>query len=362
MLPLQAEYRLKPLFNDLKDTLQMQVYIIQHTFRRVVAAAVICLCVCSYVSAQPRFEMAVRGGASMLMYESDYGKMQPSYDFGLDMLFSYRSLNVVGFRGGVSFDYAQSKFAMANYADQYHITDYEGSKLTIDYNIAGVTEAHNQMYLSVPLQLALHFGNFAIFLGPKLAFPVKATFKQELMDTHVGITMDDYIPVIEGMEYLYDKNGEGSKRYVTYSGDIVGTPALKQWAINVFASVDINYYIPVSKKSSFGIGLYADYGLPFLYRQNPKVDVQAPYKSSLLWIDDPTTAESMPPAQRAHTSVLQAYNLKDITPENTATQLVRKLNYLSVGIRLSYNIGGEKKEKFKHWYKDLKKCQCVFTN
>ena len=338
----------------------MRIHNTLHSFRRALATAICCVLLCSYVSAQPRFEMALRGGASMLMYESDYGKIQPSYDFGVDMLFSYRSPNVVGFRGGVAFDYAQSKFAMINYSDSYTMTDYQGQTLKYAYEIGSVTEAHNQMYLSVPLQLALHFGNFAIFLGPKLAFPFKANFKQELMDVRATVEYPEYGVVANGNELVFDYYRESDSRYRVLNGDIKGTPALNPWTINIFATVDINYYIPISKTSSFGIGLYADYGLPFLHRHNPKVDERTPYKSSLLWLNDP--AVETPQMWREHNSVLQAYNMKDITPENTATQLVRKFNYLSAGIRLSYNIGGEKKEKYKHWYKDIKKCQCVFTN
>ena len=327
---------------------------------KTLAVVFSCVLLCSYASAQPRFEMALRGGASMLMYDSDYGKMQPSYDFGVDLLFSYRSPNVVGFRGGVAFDYAQSKFAMANYSDNYTITDYQGTQVNYSYNIGSVTEAHNQMYLSVPLQLALHFGNFAIFLGPKLAFPFKATFKQELMDVEATVSYPEYSVVANGNELVFDYNRESDSRYRVFSGDMDGIAAFKPWTINIFASVDINYYIPISKTSSFGIGLYADYGLPFLYNYNPKIDERSPYKSSLLWLNDP--AVEMPQMWREHNSVMGAFNMKDIAPENTATQLVRKFNYLSAGIRLSYNIGGEKKEKYKHWYRDLKKCQCVFTN
>ena len=351
----------------------MQIRVLLHNLDRVFALVLFGAVACLSLSAQPRFELAVRGGASMLMYESDYGRLMPGYDFGVDLLFSYRSQHVVGFRGGVAFDYAQSKFNMTNYSDSYEVVDYSyapgmmpgestADRMIIRYNIANVTESHNQMYLSVPLQLALHFGNFAIFLGPKLAFPMKATLKQELTDVNVTVEYPDLgVPPIPGDALVFDANSEHASRYFSYSAPIEGTPALDKYAINIFATADINYYIPVSKTSSFGIGLYADYGLPFLHKHNPKLNERAPYKSSLLWLNDPTDP-SQPQMTREHVSVLQAYNLQDINAENTQTQLIRKFNYLSAGIRISYNIGGEKKEVYKHQYKDLKKCQCVFTN
>ncbi len=347
----------------------MRVVKTEHISLKILLPALLSLFVILSVNAQPRFEMSVRGGASSLMYQSDFGKMQLSYDLGIDLLFSYRSEHVVGFRGGVSFDYAQSKFNAQNYADSYQVTDYSmpgmmgvgGSPMIISYTIANLTEAHNQMYASVPLQLALHFGNFAIFLGPKIAIPLKTTFKQELTDVDVSVFYPEYGVTVSGQEEVFDHNGESDSRYFSFTAPVTGTSALENYAINIFASADIDYYIPISKKSSFGIGLYADYAIPFLHRHNPKVNELAPYKSAVLWINDPIDA-SLPYNVREHNSVLQAYNLQAISPENTQTQLVRKFNYLSVGIRLSYNIGGEKKQVYKHQYKDLKKCQCVFTN
>lgn len=331
-------------------------------------------CIAVQLSAQPRFEMAVRGGASMLMYQSDFGSMQPSYDFGVDLLFNYRSEHVVGFRGGVAVDFAQSKFRMTNYTDKYLTHDVPAmggtvpaTQLSINYTIADVTESHNQLYVSVPLQLGLNFGNFAIFLGPKVAFPMKATFKQELTDVDVQVFYPEYGVTINGNEKVFDFNEEHASRYFSYTGDITNVKALnKKSNINIFASVDINYYIPVSKTSSFGIGLYADYALPFLYRHSVPYNEETPYKNSLLWIDDPANPANPvnPVLTRAHNSVLDAYNLQAgmQDPEVPQVPVIRALNYLSAGIRLSYNIGGERKEKYRHQYKDLKICHCVFTN
>lgn len=319
------------------------------------------ICSATMVAAQSRFEMAVRGGASMLMYQSDFGQMQPSYDFGVDLLYNYRSPHVVGFRGGVSFDFAQSKFHIAGYEDSYEVVNYQNNKQVISYSIADLTESHNQIYASVPLQLGLNFGNFAIFLGPKIAFPLKATFKQELTDVDVKVLFPEYGVTVNGNEKVYDFNEEHNSRYFSVAGPIENTPAFRKNSINIFASLDINYYVPISKNSSFGIGLYVDYGLP-LYNNAPVYNASAPYKSSVLWINDPKDA-SCPTMTREHTSVLDAFNLQATeTQEPQEAALVKKFNYLSCGIRLSFNIGGVRKDAVKHQYKDTKVCRCVFTN
>lgn len=322
--------------------------------------------------AQSRFEMALRGGASMLMYKSDYGVMSPSYNLGVDLLYSYRSPYVVGFRGGVSVDLAQSRFNMANFHDQYTVLDNDDVMrhlLDVNYSFQTVNEAHNQIYASVPLQLGLHFGNFAIFMGPKIAVPLYATFKQELVSGKGTVTIGTEglegpnVPV-NAYEHVFNNTREKAN-YTTFQGDITGVRGLNKYKdINIMASVDVNYYIHLNKQSSIGIGLYCDYALPFLYPKNATVSLPAgaqTWKSSLMWINDPTAAH-LETMGHAHNSVLNALVVNGQGVYAEKMQMVSALNYLSCGVRLSYNIGGTRKEIHKHWYKDLKKCQCVFSN
>lgn len=351
--------------------------------RKSLMAVVLLLSVSSF--AQNRFEGAIRGGASMLMYQSDFGKMQPSYNFGLDLLYTYRSPHVVAVRLGASLDYSQSKFNMSGYQDSVRVIDYAtnlgggsfpgfpspkraggdlvgGSITDVGYTIGQVSEAHNQLYVSVPLQLGFYIGNFAIFLGPKFAFPMVASFRQDLTDVDLNVYYPDFGVTVPGNIEAYDFNRESDSRYTTVTGDI-DSKALRRGTLNIFASVDIDYYIPISKKSSLGIGLYCDYGLP-LYRNTPTYN-DAYYKNSLIWLNDltdPSTVSATHAITREHVSVLNAFNLKSMTPETPQVALIKKLNYLSCGIRLSYQIGGERKEVYKHQYHDKKICHCVFTN
>lgn len=333
---------------------------------------IVLLAASSVLSAQSRFELGIRGGANMLMYKSDYGKMAPSYNFGVDLLYSYRSPNVVGFRGGVAVDFSQSVFKMQNYADQYSCIDYSpvgtsfagvgGDRMDVEYSFQSVSEAHNQIYASVPLQLSLNFGNFSIFMGPKIAIPLRSTFKQELTGGKASVTYNEYDVTVDAYHPVYN-SGKEAINYVSYEGEITKTAGLKKYVdINIMASVDINYYIPISKTSSFGIGLYCDYGLP-LYPNNAVVKFKDGdlWRTSLMWLEDPTD-KTCPTMKHSHNSVLEANLVNGKTEYSNNLQLITRTNYLSCGIRLSYNIGGVRKEVHKHWYKDLKKCQCVFTN
>lgn len=351
----------------------MKVSAIQHNGLKIVLLLSIFVASLS-ATAQSRFELGLRGGASMLMYQSEYGQMSPSYNFGVDLLYSYRSAHVVGFRGGVSVDLAQSIFNMQNFNDFYSCVDYStlsaghsgvgGDLLNVKYSFESVSEAHNQLYASVPLQLALHFGNFAIFMGPKIAVPLSSTYKQELTAGKATVTYATYGVNIDGYEYVFNSTKETPK-YSVCEGEITNVRGLRKYVdINIMASVDINYYIPVSKKSSFGIGLYCDYGLPFLYPNNAVVTPSKNselWRSSLMWIDDPTSPAAAT-MKHAHNSVLDAVMVQDRSKYNESMQLISRVNYLSCGIRLSYNIGGQRIEAPKRWHKDLKKCQCVFTN
>lgn len=342
--------------------------------------------------AQHRFEAAVRGGAAMLLYQSNQdvnGKMSPSYNLGVDLLYNYTSPNIWGIRTGVALDLSQSVFSMRNFADYYSCTDYStagtpwpgqgGTKTDVYYRFGQVSETHNMIYASVPVQLGLHFGDFAIFVGPKVAVPLSTTFKQTLTNGECNVQYPIFGPdngvVVDGYHDVYNGGPnaalQDSKALAKVSGDIENTMGLRKFRdVNVMLSVDIDYYIPLSKKSSLGVGVYCDYGLP-IYGTANAVHVDAssaiqPWRSSLMWINDLTDA-SVPTMTHAHTSVLDALYVNNQAYEQQVQyvpgmQLIRAVNYLSVGVRLAYNFGGQRKMAAKHWHKDPKKCNCILTN
>jgi len=320
---------------------------------------------------QSRFEMSLRGGASMLMYQSEYGKMMPSYNLGVDFYYTYLSQKYVGFRTGVACDVSQSKFHMSDYNDYYSCIDYTpvsgmagvgGDKMNVRYSIRDVMESHNQIYLSVPVQLAITAGNFAMFVGPKFAFPMYAAYKQDLSGVKVSVEYPDYGVVVDGDNKVYNSNLEKSS-YFSYKDNIAHATSLnKMQNLNIMLSADINYYIPMSKKSGIGLGLYVDYGLP-LYPKNAVWELQKGEKTwrhGLLYIDDPTSSASAT-MYRAHNSVLDAVLVQGSDVPSSVSHLITGINYLSCGIRLSYYIGGEKKERFKSFHKPTGRCNCVFN-
>ncbi len=127
---------------------------------------------CSLFAVENQLGFALRGGVNAMFYNAQTGGTLPRETFGLDIDYTFLSDYYVGFRLGVAADYAASQFRAVPYADSYLCIDKENDEMQVSYTMTRLTEDHYQFNAAVPVQLALAFGNFNVFLGPKWIFPL----------------------------------------------------------------------------------------------------------------------------------------------------------------------------------------------
>lgn len=296
-------------------------------------------------------EIGFRGGASGLLYQSDYGKLMPGVNGGADLMYGYMSGVGVGIRLGVSFDYATSRFQANGFSDQYdHLSCQYASVVkydTVSYKFDQYSEQHQQMYVSVPVQIAFRAKRWTLNVGPKLMLPLSmkynATAKNADMHLHAlyGGGNSAWIGQTS-------TNGEGAVPSLgaycgdeTTKGDIKSRPQF--WAA---VALETGYEFPSNSNTSVVLSLYGEYGV------NPAKVNAASMASSLLTLVDN-------PEYNADPNSSTPVHLRTLNPAFESKmgdkQLVRGYNYFSAGIKLAIQFHWGR----QHMPSKYKICHCT---
>lgn len=378
------------------------------TWLRVSLAVCVALFGVETMRGQHAFEYAARVGANALLYQSDYGKPMPNYNVGMDFSWKYRSPYYVGVRIGLGIDVAASTFvaggrargdepvldvALANqigfdplthfpatrggaYSDYYVVPrNYEPDQMQVNmgYSIERFTETQQMIIASVPIQLGVFVENFSAFIGVRAGVPVHGCYWQRVRNAYMSLYYPDTDVTIPAAGQLNPQTDEPVNtemlENITKAGNVPSTVSgIKPMSKDVFplfsyhitAMFDVNYSFKVGDNTDFAIGAYLEYD-PLGY--TPKVTDNTSLMEWRYSIDEHTNT---PVYRRDYTSVLEANRADGVTMREagdlSGTQLVRKYNRTSVGLRLSVSLWNVPLDFGKNYRKQqlYKVCMCDF--
>lgn len=257
-----------------------------------------------------QLEVALREGLSGLTYKSDYGRLVPGNNTGLDVAYRLESSSVVGMRVGLSFDFSCSYLRNTRYADGYSTTNRQGSPIDVNYTTS-FREAHLQTMLSAPLQIGFFFGDCSIFVGPKVWVNLSADYRQNLRLADLNVYYPEYdVTIYEAKVY------DAGKQENVASGKIRDP---QKWWAGVSAEFNYLFRLPY-KKYGIGVGAYLDFAC--------NTHTVTPTESlSMLSITDTRLGL---PATRVQESVLSTNN------HQNQHQMVDRYGYFNCGVKLSF--------------------------
>lgn len=357
----------------------------RRTLLRISLAVCVALLGVQTVRAQHAFEFATRIGANALLYESDYGKPMPNYNVGVDFSWKYRSPYYIGVRIGLGFDVAASTFVgqmpafyngLGEYADHYTVPrSYEPDHMLVDmsYRMDRFTETQQMLIASVPVQLGIFVGDFSMFLGARAGIPVHGCYWQRVRNSYMSLYFPDTDVTIPAAGQL-DPNtdapaAEDVFENITKAGNVARTvngirtmsnDMFPLYSYHITAMVDVNYSFRIGDYTDLSVGAYLEYD-PIGY--SPKVTDNTSLMEWRYSIDDHTNT---PVYRRDYASVLAANRADGVEMraegDLSGTQLVRKYNRASVGLRLSISLWNVPLEFGKNYRKQqlYKVCMCDF--
>lgn len=215
---------------------------------------ILCCLVCATtIHARHMFETGVRGGVSSMFINSEYGSMMPNCNVGLDVLYTYLSVNHVGIRAGIALDYSQSTFVAKQYSDAYQFTDPEGDVTKVKYSMDIWQERYNQLYASGLVQLAVDFQGWRFFAGPKFMFPLVMKYSEQAVGNDVSFTYPGYNISLQDDIYAFSL---GKQDIPTREGNTIVKPKL--WFV---AALETGYAIPLVENQTIYVGAYANIGI-----------------------------------------------------------------------------------------------------
>lgn len=268
-----------------------------------------------FVYGESLFEAGLHGGIAGWTTQPVYVNWSAGLHTGAHLYYSYLSPSVFGFRTGVSLDRHAAYFNKQNYEDGYSTIDVEHDTMVIDYTIGSLWERHTMWSVGVPVQLALTYSGFTLFVGPKVVFPFSGQWKQELKHAALSVYYPDYDNRVKDSYPL----AASSDFEQTNSGS-VRLPKVQWWL-----AAELNYAIPLNTwatryRSYLMVGLYFDYCLS---RVEP---VHSEAKCLIMLTD---TRDGLP-LQRLYTSVAEGQRQGQTLVNNTAM--------FDVGVKISYAI------------------------
>lgn len=304
--------------------------------------------------AQHAFELALRGGTSMYTYLSDYGNGVPNYNAGIDLSYKYRSPYYIAFKVGVAADFSQSLFKASNLNDKYVVPpdmEIDGHRMDVGYNLGTLRETHQQIYVSVPVQIGFYVENFSFFVGPKVSLPLYATYAQRIdyanlwvhyPQTNISIgspeatinDLKDGSVLPDGTPVAWNTPLQVGNKELTE----VGPQNMKQELLPkfwLFISASANYEFMVGKRSSLGIGVYADYSIL-------NHEIAQTKNISLLTL---SSTKDKIPVDRIYASVLEA-NLANGNISGKR-QMVKQYGLFNCGVNLTYSFWSSTVDEMK---------------
>lgn len=217
-----------------------------------------------------RFTIGLRGGAASLMQDAEkMGKWHIGWDALLDLQYAhywkkFGKKMQYGLLVGVSAGYSRSHMSNA-IDDKFQETTVSGANgetSVIDYNVKAdnVTEYDGQIQLEIPLMFSMiHEKGFFMNIGPRFMLPVYAQYNQ---------TIDN--PVIDAYFATEGVNVHNAR----ITGQVTDEQAKtngkwKASTLNIMLGAELGYEFTFRNKNALGIGLYADYSVYTLYKNEP---------------------------------------------------------------------------------------------
>ena len=258
-----------------------------------------------------RFSIGARGGAAAYLAETDLCKWNLGYQAAFDLQYAHyfkrksEKKPYCGILTGVSVSYLSSSVS-GSVNDAYSVLDTEGDQ--IDYTITAdqVKNSMSDLQVQVPLMFSLLYKGLYFNIGPRFVVPVYTQGHQTLTNAHItayyapyGVTLTDAVITGKLSEEQLD--------------------AQVSWDSPVFqinASAEIGYEFSLRNGDSFGIGVYADYGVYNLYKNN-------------------ASAQSMISVSQVGVDPLYPVPTVEVLP--LVSSYVSKLGYFDAGIKLVYN-------------------------
>lgn len=282
-------------------------------------------------------EVGVRGGVSGLTYRSDYGRMTPGLNAGADLMYTYMSAVGVGVRLGLSYDFSTSRFSASEYEDVFSHECPLGPATydQVKYSIASFADKHQQMYVSVPVELAFRYNKWLLYVGPKLMLPISMKYDATAKDADLSMHMT--LPN-QWIGESYSGGGVATlgaiKQDEKQSGDIKSRPIF--WAA---VRLETGYEIEVDYRNSIVLSVYGEYGV------NPATVKKTDNLSVLSIVDNPNFTGDATSSEYIHHRVLTSA----LNANSQGNQLVSAYNYFSAGVRVAWMFHwGEKRVAKKY--------------
>ena len=258
-----------------------------------------------------RFLMGARGGAAAYIAETSLCKWNLGYQVAFDLQYAHyfkrksEEKPYCGILTSVSVSYLSSSVS-GSVNDAYSVMDTEGDQ--IDYTITAdqVKSSMSELQVQVPLMFSLLYKGLYFNIGPRFVVPIYTKGHQTLTNAHItahyvsyGVTLTD--AVITGK-----LSAEQLDSQVSWDSPV----------FQINASAEIGYEFSLKNGDSFGIGVYADYGIYNLYKNN-------------------ASAQSMISISQVGAEPLYPVPTVEVLP--LVSSYVNKLGYFDAGIKLVYN-------------------------
>lgn len=221
-----------------------------------------------------RLTLGVRGGVASWMQKAGESQWKVGGDGLFDLQYAFykvtKSKNNVGFLVGASVGYVNSGMGLNGINDIYTTPTSDGDiRYTISAN--GIKEKDGAIVVEVPLMFSVVSEKGVFFnIGPRFQMPVwnhyalhfenpniKAFFPEE------GVEIDNRL--ITGL--INDKAIESKGKFTSSS-------------FNLLLGAEFGYEWQFKNNNSLGLGIYADYGVYSMYKNNSEahsiIDITAP--------------------------------------------------------------------------------------
>ena len=263
--------------------------------------------------AQHTLELGLHGGMAAWDGSCTYVSMRPNAHAGLHFAYGYYSPYVVGFRVGLTADMHKAGWSKTNYTDSYTTIDVEQETMQIDYSIGSLSEMHTVFSASIPVQIAWKWDRVALFVGPKLVFPLASIWRENARNAELSV----YYPAYDNR--VYESYPLAASRSFEMQGSGRTSMPKIQWWLSAELSYDIPFTSYRTDKSGLSIGIYAEYSLS--HTATLKDDMQA----SLIMLTD--TRDGFP---------LSRILSPVVASRRQGEALVSRYNLFDVGIKLSW--------------------------
>ena len=211
-----------------------------------------------------RFTIGIRGGAASLMHKTENnGKWSVGFDALLDLQYAhywkkFGKKMQYGLLLGVGVGYARS--ALNRPVNDSLTISTTGGDILYHITTDNVKEADGELQLEIPLMFSMiHEKGFFMNIGPRFMLPVYAQYNQ---------TIDN--PVIDAYFATEGVNVHNAR----ITGQVTDEQAKtngkwKASTLNIMLGAELGYEFTFRNKNALGIGLYADYSVYTLYKNEP---------------------------------------------------------------------------------------------